>query len=249
MASPRRVRERSNEAESGKWGNASALRRRVRGSRRSSRSFGKTKEAGSSAGLCANRSGHFAGFGRRDEAIDHGQPELDGGACTARSDEPVVHDNAFICEDRRELACNREMRGVASAGEQTGIVEYGGRGTDGGDPSTGRGILLDEGAHAGIGTEEFHSWTTGKEEHVELPAGNCVERGLGLHDQPVAPCHTVFSFQCGEGHLCSGASEQVNGGHGFELFKAIHQEGKYCGHKIGCALCMRSGWDAQTFFE
>ena len=60
------------------------------------------------------------------------QSEVDGRARTARGDEFSVHDHTFIGKDRRELAGHGEVCGIAAGAQQPGIVEYGGRGTDGG---------------------------------------------------------------------------------------------------------------------
>lgn len=53
------------------------------------------------------------------------------------------------------------MGGVAAAGEQTGIVEDGGRGADGGEPAGGGVLAEDEGTDARIGAQVSDARTAG----------------------------------------------------------------------------------------
>lgn len=188
---------------------------------------------GGNNGLSANGLGDFAGLFRGAKFLDEKQAEIDGGAGSAGSEQATVGDGAFGGKDRRKFAGDGEVRGVAATGEQTGVLEDGGCGADGGKPAVGGVVGKDGGAHAGIGAEEFHAGAAGEEEQIEEFFADGGERGVGVEGDGVAPGDVDGFAEGGDGDLDAGAAEQVDGGDGFEFFDAFGQDDQSGGHGAG----------------
>lgn len=188
---------------------------------------------GGNNGLSANGLGDFAGLFRRAEFLDEKQAEIHGGACSAGSEHVTVGDGAFGGEDRGKFVGDGEMGGVAATGEQTGVVEDGGCGADGGEPAVGGVVGEDGGAHAGIGAEEFHAGAAGEEEEIEEFFADGGERGVGVESEGVATGDVDGFAEGGDSDLDAGAAEQVDGGDGFEFFDAFGQDDQGVGHGRG----------------
>ena len=81
----------------------------------------------------------------------------------------------------RQLFCDGEMRGVTAAVEQAGVVEHGRRGTDGGKPATGGGLLLNQGTHAQIAPQVDHTRPARQKNEIIGLRDGFTQCGVGVH--------------------------------------------------------------------
>lgn len=116
------------------------------------------------------------------------------------------------------------------AGEQTGVVDHGGCGANGGKPAAGGVVGKHGGTHTRVGPQEFHAGAAGKEEKVEEPVADRGERGVGMKGDAIATGDMNGLAQGGDGHLNAGAAQQIDRGDGFQLFEAFRQECEDDGH-------------------
>ena len=180
----------------------------------------------------ADGGGDLGGFFRGYEGGDEGEAEVDGGAGAARGDDAAVAHDALVGEDGGQFVRDRGVRGVATAGEQAGVVQDGGRGADGGEEFAGGVVTCDERAHGGRFAEKFHAGAAGEKKAV---VGGGVgreigEESVGFEDDLVAPGDAASRAEGGDGDDAAGAAEQIDGRDGLQLFKSLWQNGEDGGH-------------------
>lgn len=150
---------------------------------------------------------------------------MGGGAGPARGDELSVNHDRVVGEHRRQLRADGIVRRELPAVEQSGFVQHGGCGADGGDPTVGRGLVPETLQHTRIGAESGHAGTTGQKDTVERLLGDAVQGGFGEKLQAVAAGDCEGLVKRGEGDLRAGATEEIDRGHGLDLFETV---GKDC---------------------
>jgi len=166
------------------------------------------------------------GFGLAAKFGDEFEAEFEGGAGAAGGEELAVFDDAFIGEDAGEIGVDGKVRGEAFAGEESGIEQNHGGGTNGGDDFALGGVGLREAGGATVFAEDFYAGTAGEEEGIEgLGMGfRFGEGGVGLGDDAAAASEEAVAGDGGEDDFGVGAAEEVNGGDGFNFFKAGGEE-------------------------
>ena len=122
------------------------------------------------------------------------------------------------------------MRGVANPRQETGIVQDGGRGTDGGKPSACAVLAEDQLTHPGIGAKQLHAGPARQKHTVERLRKDGGQGGVGMHRQAVSSGGVNAFAQGGEGNGDTRAAQQVNGGDGLNLLNTIRQDCENGGH-------------------
>lgn len=186
---------------------------------------------GSGDGSSADGAGDLGGLFGGGEFFHESEAEIERGAGAARGDQVAVDDDAFVGEDGGELVGHGEVRGVAFAFEQAGVVQRGRCGANRGEPSPGGGLIFCERVDARIGTEMFHAGAAGEKNEIENAiGGNRGQRGVGVQSQAVAAGDAHGIAEGGEGDFDAGATKQIDGRDGFDLFKTLWQNREYCRH-------------------
>ena len=90
-----------------------------------------------------------------------------GGAGAARSDDTTVNDTLIFGSDTIQLHRNREMGSVSPSREQAGIMQYSGRGADGGEPASDLVLSQYKLKHPRIGAQMFHPGSTRQKDTIE----------------------------------------------------------------------------------
>jgi len=174
----------------------------------------------------------FGGGGGRREVGDQGEAEVEGGSSAAGGEDFAIGHGALGGEDGGELVGDTWVSGVAASGKQAGVVEDGGRGTNGGKPGSGLVVLEHEGEHPRVGAEAGDTGSAGKHQGIGDGRGRrqVGEQAIGFEHHRVATGDAPGGAEGGDGDGHARAAKDVNGGDGFEFFKTLWQDDKDRGH-------------------
>lgn len=158
------------------------------------------------------------------------QSKFHRGASAARGGDFAVRDGALIGKNRRELACDRKVSRIAPAGEESGVLEHSGSGTDGRQPAAGGMLGADNLAYARVGPKEFHAGSAGQENEIEDLAQDGGQSSVGMCGYPAPAGGVPVFIQRGDGDLDAGAAQQVDGRERLDLLETIGEQDKHGGH-------------------
>ena len=144
----------------------------------------------------------------------------------------TIHHNPLLGEDLRQFIGDGEMGGVAAAGEQAAVVQDGRGGADGGQPATGSVVGEDEGAHAGVGAEEFGAGAAREKETVGGLGRNGGEGRVGVNGHAGTTGDVDAVAERGHDDVGAGAAEQIDGGECFDLLKTFREDCENGGHAV-----------------
>jgi nucleoside-diphosphate-sugar epimerase len=192
-------------------------------------------------GLC-----DLAGLFERNEFFDDQQGKIEGGARAAGSQQIAVGHGALVRQNRRQFPGDGEMGGVASAGEQVGVVQHGGCGADCGEPPAGGMLPLHEGKHARVGPQVFHARAAGKENAVEVAREHGGEGAVGMQRDAAAAGDMNLFAERGGSDFDTGAAQEVDRRDSFDFLEIFGKDCENGGH--GEILTTMAN-DAQGFFR
>lgn len=124
------------------------------------------------------------------------------------------------------------MGGVAAAGEQSGVIQDNRGGADGREPAVGSGLGLDERAHPRVGPQQRHARSTGEKYAVKRAFAEGDKRRVRMDRDAAAAGDVDPVTKSGRRDDDVGATEQIDGGDGFDLFKTFGEDCQNGGHGV-----------------
>lgn len=170
-----------------------------------------------------------------DQLFNQQQSEIDRCSGAAGSEQTAVSHDSFCREDAGQLICHGEMCGVTPPRQQTGIMQHGGRGADGGEPAIRCVIPSRECPHPRIGAQVTHTWAARQKQAVVIARFDGGERGVGMHREAGSSCHVDAVTKRGDRDFDSRTAQQVDGRGCFNFLKSVREDCENRGHGMNLA--------------
>lgn len=175
---------------------------------------------------------HFPGFVGRDQFFHQQQAKIDRRAGPAGRQQVAVGHDSLAAQDSRQFVRDGKMGGVSSTNEKPGIMQHGGSGADGREPTPGGMVTEHQRANPGIGAEVFYTRPAGQEQTVEITRFHGREGRVGVQGHAGAAGHMDALGERGDGDLDPRPAQQVDRCDGFNFLKTLRQDCENRGHGV-----------------